>query len=348
MESSFLNDSKSSKTKLRKRPHQILFQTCRDYAENTTAHGFSYILSSVTVGERILWSIVVILALAFTTIQMTTLYMEWQNDPVITTLDTVALPIEEVDFPAVTICPQGSVHGILDAVLFKQFKEYVKNKKNSTYTRKRRSAATGNSKASGDEWHLDTKQLVLESEQFLADVYPGAKAKPTKLVSLLSTSEPQKMIENEAIIQPNGDEDDCDPSENDRIVNDLNRNLNNDFCPDGFENTDGIGCIHSSKVRLSYEEAKNYCIDQNGASLMSFETYQELKAIQANKLLGKSISIISTKIGILSTFVIYISIFNVNIMSSFSWIGNTMKPKDQYQEVQSTNRIKRSTGSIFI
>ena len=287
MESSFLNDSKPSRTKLKKHPHQILFQTCRDYAENTTAHGFSYILSSITVGERILWSIVVILALAFTTIQMTTLYMEWQNDPVITTLDTVALPIEKVDFPAVTICPQGSVHGILDAVLFKQFKEYVRNKKNSTYTRKRRSAEDRDLKGASDEWHLDLKQMLLEGEQFLADVYPGAKAKPTKLVSLLSTSDPQKMIENEAIIQPNGDEDECDPSENDEIVNDLNRNLNNDFCPDRFEKVDGIGCIHSSKVGMTYDEAKNYCMEQNGASLMSFETYQELEVILENKLLGK-------------------------------------------------------------
>ena len=36
--------------------------------------------------------------------------------------------LDEIEFPAVTICPQGSVKDILDNVLFKQFTEYVANK----------------------------------------------------------------------------------------------------------------------------------------------------------------------------------------------------------------------------
>ena len=48
-------------------------------------------------------------------------------DP-LTTLDTVALPIEQVDFPAVTICPQGSRKEIVDSVLFRQLKEYIADK----------------------------------------------------------------------------------------------------------------------------------------------------------------------------------------------------------------------------
>ena len=289
MQAQFMNEMKCPKGTVRKYPHKIMFQTCREYASSTTAHGFSYVVEQGnSVAERILWSIIVVLALMFTTSQMSTLYMEWQNDPVITTLDTVALPIEEVQFPAITICPQGSVHGILDAVLFKQFKEYVSNKTRHGYTRRKRSKASKSLSGSEDEdvWHLNSAQIELEGLNFLRDVYPGAKDKPTKLVSLLTTNDPKKMLENEALIQPNGKNEECDSSENDQIVKDLNKQLNKDFCPDNFELVDGIGCLHSSGIDMSYDEADRYCADQDGSNILTFNTYQELKTIQNKEILG--------------------------------------------------------------
>lgn len=289
MQEQFMNGIKCPKSTVKKYPHKIMFQTCREYASSTTAHGFSYVVEQGnSVGERILWSIIVILALLFTTSQMSTLYMEWQNDPVITTLDTVALPIEEVQFPAITICPQGSVHGILDAVLFKQFKEYVSNKTRHGYTRRKRSKASKSIGGSEDEavWHLNSTQIEIEGRNFLRDVYPGAKDKPTKLVSLLTTNDPKKMLENDALIQPNGENNECDSSENNQIVKDLNKQLNKDFCPNDFELVDGIGCLHSSRIDMSYDEASRYCADQDGSNLLTFNTYLELKTLQDKEILG--------------------------------------------------------------
>ena len=80
-----------------------------------------------------------ILAVSFTIFQMTTLYNQWQDDPVITTLETAALPIENIEFTAITICPQGSVNGILSSVLFKQLKEYIISQHEKSLHRKIRS-----------------------------------------------------------------------------------------------------------------------------------------------------------------------------------------------------------------
>ena len=113
---------------------KAILKTSREYASVTTAHGIPYLVEDGRlVIERMLWGIVVISAVAFTTLQMTTLYQQWQDDPVITTLDTVALPIEKIEFPAVTICPQGSVNKITESVLFKQLKEYIIEKRENGY-----------------------------------------------------------------------------------------------------------------------------------------------------------------------------------------------------------------------
>ncbi len=34
-------------------------------------------------------------------------YIQWRNNMVLTTVNSVALPVEEVEFPAITICSQG-------------------------------------------------------------------------------------------------------------------------------------------------------------------------------------------------------------------------------------------------
>ena len=36
-------------------------------------------------------------------------YIEWDENPVLTSLHTTAKPISELDFPSITICGQGSI-----------------------------------------------------------------------------------------------------------------------------------------------------------------------------------------------------------------------------------------------
>ena len=106
----------------------------KKFSSVTTAHGIAYLAEDGrSILERIFWLIVVCIAIVLMTIQTLTLYQQWQDDPVVTTLDTVALPIQDLEFPAVTICPQGSMKSILEVVLFNQFERYIRNKQNKEY-----------------------------------------------------------------------------------------------------------------------------------------------------------------------------------------------------------------------
>ena len=53
-------------------------------------------------------------------------YVEWQASPTITTINTIAYPIKNIEFPAITICSQGAAKDVMDTVLLQQFEEYLK------------------------------------------------------------------------------------------------------------------------------------------------------------------------------------------------------------------------------
>ena len=54
--------------------------------------------------------------------------IEWKDNPTTTTVNTTAYPIENVEFPAITICSQGAAKDILDTAMLKQFEKYLKSK----------------------------------------------------------------------------------------------------------------------------------------------------------------------------------------------------------------------------
>ena len=56
------------------------------------------------------------------------MYVQWQDNPTTTTVNTTAYPIKNVEFPAITICSQGSAKDILDRAMMKQFERYLKSK----------------------------------------------------------------------------------------------------------------------------------------------------------------------------------------------------------------------------
>jgi hypothetical protein len=42
-------------------------------------------------------------------------YSDWQNSPVITTVNSTSFPVGNIEFPSVTICGQGSNEAILNS-----------------------------------------------------------------------------------------------------------------------------------------------------------------------------------------------------------------------------------------
>ena len=53
-------------------------------------------------------------------------YVEWQASPTITTINTIAYPIKNIEFPAITICSQGAAKDVMDNVLLQQFEDYLR------------------------------------------------------------------------------------------------------------------------------------------------------------------------------------------------------------------------------
>ena len=152
---------------IKKRLKNVVLDTTQEYASITTIHGFSYILDQLhSIPARVIWMIIVIIAGLLTTLQMSSLYRQWKDDPVITTLDTVAMPIKDIEFPAVTICPQGSVKEILDNVLFKQMKEYIRKKTlNGKGTAER---PVSNNET--DSQSISYDEMMRQADEFLKDV----------------------------------------------------------------------------------------------------------------------------------------------------------------------------------
>ena len=84
-----------------------LTRTVKDYSESTTIHGISYIFESgITALERLLWICVVCFGTGFAISLAIVAYINWKDNPVLTTIGTTGHPIEKVEFPAITICAQ--------------------------------------------------------------------------------------------------------------------------------------------------------------------------------------------------------------------------------------------------
>ena len=273
-------------------------KTSKEYGAVSTAHGFSYVVDhSQPIGERIFWTIVVGLAIVFTCYQVYSLHKAWQDDPVITLLDTVAHPIDEIDFPAVTICPQGAIKNMSETVLGNQFMEYMEEKRNEERSR-RRKRDDGYSNVTEITRELTLRDMLRNLENFMRDVYPGAKDKPTKLIRLMGASDPFKSLVNKAVLHQTDDEN-CDESDNKEILRNINKKIKADFCPETFEKVDGNGCIHTSAEKMDFNEASLYCQDSKGGTLVGFESFESLDSFMKFLISGnyvKEIKFFKTKL----------------------------------------------------
>ena len=262
----------------------------KDYATSTTAHGFSYLAEDGrSILERIFWIIVVVLALVFSYFQTSTLYKQWQDNPVITTLETVSLPIKEIEFPAVTICPQGSIKGIAETVLFHQLSRYITSQRQAGISRMKRSGnqVVDENMVNGSQ-KLSLEAMQVYVDHFLKDVYPGAKDKPTKLVHLLTSDQPRKMAANDAVMYQSMEEK-CNPENDKKYLELLNKNLENDTCPEGFELLDNNVCVHYRDDLMTFGEANDYCQQQDGANILQLGTNEELAAFKGFDIPGMNI-----------------------------------------------------------
>ena len=106
-------------------------------------------------------------------------------------------PINEIDYPSITICSHGSMEDMIEEAVKKQFEKYALVKKNKTIAgqkfRPKRSAAMSPTEEEVDElW-----------KSYIADYYPDTKLEPQKLVQLFRPEiAPDNYIAAKSIINP--------------------------------------------------------------------------------------------------------------------------------------------------
>ena len=106
----------------------------RGYSEFSTVAGFVYIfMRDQTTFGKIFWTTVVILMLTLGAYWTTSIYINWQDHPVVTTATTTALPVTSIEFPSVTICGQGLNSQVFIAAFMRLYFEFQKKAKNETF-----------------------------------------------------------------------------------------------------------------------------------------------------------------------------------------------------------------------
>ena len=84
---------------------QCKLQIMDGYFEATTVHGFYYIHGRYSICTRLFWFCIVIAGFTVASHLIYHSLEDWKNDQTITTLDSISHPIQNVQFPTVTVCP---------------------------------------------------------------------------------------------------------------------------------------------------------------------------------------------------------------------------------------------------
>ena len=81
------------------------YQTMDQYLETTTVHGFSYVSGRNSKYTRIFWTVIIVTVFSLTSFLIIESIHDWEKHQTITTLKSIATPIQEVQFPTITVCP---------------------------------------------------------------------------------------------------------------------------------------------------------------------------------------------------------------------------------------------------
>ena len=89
-------------------------KTLQEYGNATSIHGIPYILEDGRLlFERALWALLFILGAFVSSFLTYRIYTSWDENPISTNLGTTEYDIENLDYPSITICAQGSVKEII-------------------------------------------------------------------------------------------------------------------------------------------------------------------------------------------------------------------------------------------
>ena len=295
---------KNSKLKGRKKAinKSDVLDTLRDYSSNSSIHGVPYLGSPEhSRCGRLFWIITICVALTCTLSQVFNLCYQWVDDPVVTTLETISLPVEQIDFPAVTLCPQGSTEDIVDNFFYHQFLEYLLNRIDEDDVSPRKKRLTEQTTTCEcnlkDQGNMTADVLQCCFQYFLDEKFPGIHPNlPTKLAMMQNTEYPGKAMETKSVVIQD-EEETCDETEKMEALNSMNEKLQRN-CPEPFQKFDDLTCIIGSADEISYDEAFSYCKELEGADIFSLGSFEDRRTFDKiiGKLIEKFFGIFATKL----------------------------------------------------
>jgi hypothetical protein len=84
-----------------------LTNVLQTFCEESTLHGVQYMAPSRCKLSKLVWSCVLIICFTIAILVSMTLFTNWAENPIVTTIDSTTYPVQSIPFPAVTICPNG-------------------------------------------------------------------------------------------------------------------------------------------------------------------------------------------------------------------------------------------------
>ncbi|KAJ0178602.1 hypothetical protein K1T71_005377 [Dendrolimus kikuchii] len=91
----------------KKRRKLILWELLYEFSRSTTLHGLRYITEQgLSITEKVFWFITFMTSVCMCSYLIYNVYDKWQSTPVIVTISEDLVPVTNIPFPSVTICPQ--------------------------------------------------------------------------------------------------------------------------------------------------------------------------------------------------------------------------------------------------
>lgn len=81
-----------------------LKQGTYEFLSETTIHGFKYLGTRSGIVAKLFWAISIGLCLASAAIMIHNAWEDWEDNPVITSIESIDFPLKEVQFPTLTFC----------------------------------------------------------------------------------------------------------------------------------------------------------------------------------------------------------------------------------------------------
>ena len=111
----------------------LFCRNAKEYTSRSSIHGIGYIFDqSLGCADQVLWLVATVCVMVVALWMITTAYLDWQENQVITTLKTTTKSVTDTEFPAITVCAGGLHMDLVEKVLYSNFEQWRKTASNET------------------------------------------------------------------------------------------------------------------------------------------------------------------------------------------------------------------------